>query len=334
MAEQPAQGVGSLPAVIDTTISTLPQGWKTKAANFLLKVIGVQSAPALTRHINDELDTLAGRKIVSQAMAQAVAARLVSDPQQVDRAVDRFYGDIFERQKNLESVAEKAAEEISKTSKDTEPTAEVSADWRRKFVDYASDVSDPDLQIVWARLLAGEFVKPGSFSFRTLRLVSEMDSSIAAVFASLCGYRIAGNAIVCLGDEWNSGRLYRDSKILEDWGLIHGVAGSTSRSINKDSKGRYFIWGEKFAAMIHAPDGPDKVTFPIMLMTASGRELLKLIPDNDERSIIESVSRHLRNALINSSAAIIGPKVTSNETVLINPVEFIWGDLSSLNNIQ
>src|SRR3546814_19471102 len=57
-------------------------------------------------------------------------------------------------------------------------------DWMNRFMRFAEDASSERLQELFARILAGEVVRPGSFGAATLRAVSELDQSIANDFSS------------------------------------------------------------------------------------------------------------------------------------------------------
>jgi len=89
------------------------------------------------------------------------------------------------RQKNIEAVAEKAKAALPLTVS-TEP---VDPDWAVRFFNHAQDVGNEHMQLLWAKLLAGEVAKPGSFSPRTLRVVSDLTSREADLFETLCSIR-------------------------------------------------------------------------------------------------------------------------------------------------
>ena len=215
---------------------------------------------------------------------------------------------------------------------DTPPNDDdVSSDWRRKFSNFAGDVSDPDMQRIWAKILAGEFLTPGSFSFRTLRIVSEMGSDVAETFSKISDLRFAGNVIWTEGEEWNSGRKLADLKALEDWGLIHEVAGQISRPMKKNNN-RYVIWGDIYAGVIFSTEGPPSIDIPIVSYTASGIELIRLLPDNDEIAVISQICNTLKSKVPDSNLALIGQKSTRGITSSVAaPFTFLWGDQSVLD---
>src|SRR6202453_2433377 len=67
--------------------------------------------------------------------------------------------------------------------------APVAQDWSRHFFSSSQDVSDEDIQKIWARILAGEVTRPGSFAKRTLdalRLIDKQEADLFAALASIC----------------------------------------------------------------------------------------------------------------------------------------------------
>ena len=89
-----------------------------------------------------------------------------------------------DEQRNTVSVVEKT---IPQLTDDAKPE-DVEADWYRHFFNRQCSVSDSQMQEIWARILAGEVNQPGSFSRRTLSILSDLDKSEAEVFAKLCGF--------------------------------------------------------------------------------------------------------------------------------------------------
>jgi hypothetical protein len=64
----------------------------------------------------------------------------------------------------------------------------VDDDWIANFCDKSRNVSNEQMQTLWARLLAGEITKPGSFSRRTVNLLDDLDREDCDAFALLCNY--------------------------------------------------------------------------------------------------------------------------------------------------
>jgi hypothetical protein len=84
-----------------------------------------------------------------------------------------------------------AAEEL-RTPPETETTetqaeaAPISDDLLNAFENEASQASSEQMQRLFGKILAGEIRRPGSFSIRTIKLLSQPDNSAALTFHRLC----------------------------------------------------------------------------------------------------------------------------------------------------
>jgi hypothetical protein len=88
------------------------------------------------------------------------------------------------RQKNIESIIAKSINVLPDAVSD-EPVDE---DWIFQFFSDCEDVGNEEMQLIWARLLAGEVANPGTFSPRTLALVKMLRPTDAELFKLFCNY--------------------------------------------------------------------------------------------------------------------------------------------------
>lgn len=66
------------------------------------------------------------------------------------------------------------------------PDQEPNHDWTARFFDEVRSISSEELQLVWAKVLAGEVKRPGSTSIRTLSILRNLDQEVAVLFRRLC----------------------------------------------------------------------------------------------------------------------------------------------------
>lgn len=99
-----------------------------------------------------------------------------------DRAAERVGKREEKRQQNIEAIIKQAADKMPEHVSDES----VDEDWVAQFFENCQDVSNEQMQSVWARLLAGEVVKPGSFSRRSLAVVKVMSKADADLFTQFC----------------------------------------------------------------------------------------------------------------------------------------------------
>ena len=95
----------------------------------------------------------------------------------------RAYEDV-QHQINMENLIAKAFPQLTQQARphDIEPG------WVANLFDKARNVSDDDMQELWARILAGEANAPGTYSRRTVNSLSDMDKVDAELFAKLCDF--------------------------------------------------------------------------------------------------------------------------------------------------
>jgi hypothetical protein len=107
------------------------------------------------------------------------------------RGMERLVFDAATQQQNIEAIAYKAIELLSDTAK----PEQLEQDWLRAFFDKSKNVSDTEMQDLWAKLLAQETNANKSVSKRTINLVEDFDKSDAFLFEVLC------KTLVCLPTE-------------------------------------------------------------------------------------------------------------------------------------
>ena len=138
------------------------------------------------------------------------------------RAFSRFVAEEAKRQDNMENITDKAIPLLDKTA---EPQ-KMDDDWITNFFDKCRIVSDEEMQILWARILAGEANSPGAFSKRTVNLLGSLDKTDAQLFTKLCGFTwVIGSISPLIFDEqasiYNTHRINFDTlKHLDSIGLI------------------------------------------------------------------------------------------------------------------
>ena len=107
------------------------------------------------------------------------------------RAAMRLLNEEMDKQRNIESIVTQAIPYLNEGARPDE----IEDDWIKKFFQNCPTVSDPQMQQLWASILAGEANQPGSFSRSTVNLVSNLDRADAEKFGQLCAFvwEINGN---------------------------------------------------------------------------------------------------------------------------------------------
>ncbi len=124
----------------------------------------------------------------------------------------------------------------------------IDQDWIDKFFTYSSRVSDDDLQLIWAQILAGKIANSNSFSPKTLRAIQDITKKEADIFVRFCSLVFSYKSVhfsIRLDtktDEYlRFAKLeYDDLVMLEDFSLV-----LQGRKTLKPSKGTIYNYFDK-----------------------------------------------------------------------------------------
>ena len=191
------------------------------------------------------------------------------------RALARLAYEEGKYQQNMEDILKNALPDVKE---DAKPEA-VEGDWFINFFDKCRLISDPEMQTLWGKVLAGEANEPGSFSKRTVNFIQTLSKNEAEKFQLLCCFSIASENFTPLiydpKDEFfvKNGLNIMDMQILNDIGLII-LEGLVTYSVPINvPKFELFYFDTTFEIRI-----PEKDDFKIgqVVMTELGREIAKL----------------------------------------------------------
>ena len=242
-----------------------------------------------------------------QAEAQSKArAILVSQDSDVSGELDitnmvnqRIQFQEQKRQINIESVVREAARQLGdKSVANSDPDH----DWTARFFNEVQDVSSKEMQLLWAKVLAGEVERAGSTSVRTLEMLKNLDQDTAKLFSKLCSActflgsnkkRLSDARVPSLGGNAASNSLikyglnYAALNILNEHGLI--ISEYNSRCDFKSAIGTLidntflirmpFSFQNRYWVLV--PVGPHALIKGFKLqgvaLTQSGKELSKIV---------------------------------------------------------
>ena len=129
------------------------------------------------------------RRIRKAAEAEAYAAIIkaqteieITDLQQ--RAEYRRFVEDMRHQKHMEDIITQAIPHVDENA----APENMDNDWITNLFEKCRIVSDAEMQRLWARVLATEANTPGTFSKRTVNLLSGFDKSDAELFTKFCGF--------------------------------------------------------------------------------------------------------------------------------------------------
>jgi len=162
----------------DKSVSLVNVGELAKPADTLIEKVS-SAVGGLFRPVQLTRIAKAEAKV---ALIQAKSEIELTDLKQ--RAMNRFVNEEAQRQENMESITNKAIPNLD----DQSDPDQMDNDWVTNFFDKSRIVSDEEMQDLWAKVLAREANKPGSYSKRTISFLSNMDKKDAIHFQNLCSF--------------------------------------------------------------------------------------------------------------------------------------------------
>ena len=193
------------------------------------------------------------------------------------RAEQRRLEENIRHQKNMEDITAKAMPHLNEEAK---PDS-MEDDWIANFFDKCRIVSDSDMQSLWSRVLAGEANSPGTYSKRTVNLLSDFDKSDAKLFTKFCGFGWVVRSFVPLvfdeqAEIYNRhGINFNTLSHLESIGLVQfsGIAGFQRRNLPKRFVVHYY--GKQL--LLEMPKEADnELDVGKTLLTKIGQELASI----------------------------------------------------------
>jgi hypothetical protein len=208
-------------SVVTGVMTGLPAPVRTSFSKALSDFLGGLTAiPAakLKQYAQGIEDTTAARSAVAAMVAKGTAEEGLADPLLMQAAAEVYLPTALRKAKNRIGVAQKAAQHIADEVAEHTDAAPPEEDWMNFYARFAEDASSEKLQDLFGRILAGQIVRPGSFSQSTVRAVAELDQSIAADFTLMWAKNV-GDA-VDYGAEFQRGDGFARWRRLAEAGLM------------------------------------------------------------------------------------------------------------------
>ena len=224
---------------------------------------------------------------------------------------------------NRAAATKAALEDVVATPTTADAQAEIDDDWLNFFVRISEDKSSEELQQLFGRILSGEIRRPGSFSLRTVQLMSTISKQDAEALSNILSYAINGQIL-----PFNKGKDGRpvDSErmFLEEL----GIAGHPSPIGGMEVK--YSIQPREklpllasHRAILVENDTQQTVTFALdgQGLTISARELAKIAnsPPTDIE-FLKDVAKDIHTGLRKAHAADVDGKRLAIRVIATTPV--------------
>ena len=170
----------------------------------------------------------------------------------------------------------------------------VDQDWLNHFATYAERASSEGVRQLWARVLAGEIRRTGSFSLSSLRLLSELDQRMATTFQNEVKYRVRNDYILKPKIEEMKGARLESLSFMEEVGLLQSIdaIGGVARKISPGSDGKGTLRENNLLLLMEMRR---PVELSIIPLTRIGREIATILPPADPLMVLERVGEAIRD---------------------------------------
>jgi hypothetical protein len=262
--------------------------------------------------------TTDARLQIIRKVGKVVSDQIEVPKEYITKASSIFAAKVIKEQLNLDHITLHAAKELSNKhigSSDKE-SEDISEDWLNEFENLARLKSSEDMKLIFGKILSGEIIKPGSFSIKTIKLISQLDNQAAILFQTFCSQTISLRAgenifdarVVSFSGNAASNSLsqyglsFDSLNVLQEYGLIISDYNSFMHYspciANKHNQivATLHFQGKKFGLV---PSDKEKYDDVLKLngvaLTKAGKELMDIIPINNSDNYKEALIKYLED---------------------------------------
>jgi len=167
----------------------------------------------------------------------------------------------------------------------------IDCDWWARFVDYAKDVSDDEMRLIWSRILSGELSKPNSISVMTLETLRNMSKRDAEIFHKLANFTVVddegGDPFIPNNGAWSDEKYKSDEEYgirydellwMQELRLIN-LNNGLQMSFKQDGKNPRVETTLKCGSLFIKISSEHDFSIPCYAYTRIGAQLLSIIED-------------------------------------------------------
>jgi hypothetical protein len=200
----------------------------------------------------------------------------------------------LERSLNIRKIAILAENEILDSPYDAISSQSVNVEWMVRWRESAQTVFNPELQLLWAKVLIVEVAHPGSFSLSLLTVLLQLNANDLEMVRIMAKY--AFNDFIYYASE-----SYFDSDvfdgifdIMEELGLLSEHA-ATKVLKSKSRKSFELLLPCRSKALKISHTNPDKrLELPVLKLTRAGKQVLMLCDNEADLAYLFDLARHIK----------------------------------------
>ncbi len=220
-------------------------------------------------------------------------------PEQIAKGAQYMIAEGARKTRNRESFAEKT-KEFTLSMEDVqsaEGMKKPDEDWLNRVFGIVEDISDENMQTLWARIFAGEIKKPQSYSYRTLEVLKNISPDEAKKFVECTKYLCFRDKILCNDDY---GLNLQDQLMLTDAGLISSESLTYTLTL-KAGEIVTFGLNDSHVMVVKSDLNEDKkLDNSIKQLTKVGMEILNLISEDNYLGTADYMAKKLKEKGLSS----------------------------------
>lgn len=176
-------------------------------------------------------------------------------------------------------------------------------DWFCRFFNAASNISNQDMQKVWASVLAGEVYCPGSFSLRTIDTLYNMSPAEALLFKDICRIVIDSSRLFSsfgrnseIGQDINEEYGFDNGslRLLEECGIINGLMMRSQLELVDDESGG-FVCGDRLLLLQSKHKDQIIIPYNCYTLTMVGSQLYSIAFTESDDSYLEKIGKAIKD---------------------------------------
>lgn len=189
---------------------------------------------------------------------------------------------------NLANIINYAGQELQVIDKINDTP--VSPEWSSRFFDYAQNIYDDEIQIIWGKILAQETATPGKFFKRTLNILHNIEPFEAKWFAELCQFVLDD---MFISKDIIHYKLFEFNKIqsMMDCGLLNtkDCIISFDNTVNSINFKSHYL--KKGISQLQ----PSNISMSGFTLTDAGNQLYKITQVSSNLEFVKKIQEQLKN---------------------------------------
>jgi len=226
-----------------------------------------------------------------------------------ERAKNRVDYKEQKKQRNIENITQYAA--LNLENEKTVSEEPVDEDWTSRFLNYAEDISNEEMQELWGRILAGEIKQPNSFSVRTLEFVRNLSKQEAQTFTKAANFVISSwnSPFIFKGKGDDSlgklGLSFEERLLLTEIGILQAESNITRRLLKSEQDATMIFESGRYIIKTTKKANTAEHHIPILRFSKVGVELLSLLTINPSEDYIKEFCNSIESENITVEYAFI-----------------------------